>query len=101
MTEVEHYKPVTSCINLPSAQSWYKNMELQMVKFHPAFDISTLSQHVSNVNVMSHKYLELHLPSSSFHYLQEVLFSDGVLKNTKWILFLSPLLIFTADKQIQ
>lgn len=72
-----------------------------MVKFHPAFDISTLSQHVSNVNVMSHKYLELHLPSSSFHYLQEVLFSDGVLKNTKWILFLSPLLIFTADKQIQ
>lgn len=50
---------------------------------------------------MLHKYLELHLPSSSFHYLQEVLFSDGVLKNTKWILFLSPLLIFTADKQSQ
>lgn len=75
-----------------------KNMELQMVKLHPAFDISTLSQHVSNVNVMLHKYLELHLPSSSFHYLQEVLFSDGVLKNTKWILFLSLLLIFTADK---
>ncbi|RMB97838.1 hypothetical protein DUI87_25695 [Hirundo rustica rustica] len=32
---------------------------------------------------------------------QEVLFSDGVLKNTKWILLLSPLLIFAADKQTQ
>lgn len=50
---------------------------------------------------MLHKHLELHLPSSSFHYLQKVLFSDGVLKNTNWILFLSLVLIFTVNKEAQ
>lgn len=77
----------------------WKTLGSEWLKTYPSLDIGTILRHVSNVNVTLHKYVELHLPPS--YYLQKAVHSDDVLRNTNWILFISPLLIFAVNKQTQ